>query len=168
MAYNAEQGENRNIVVYDLGGGTFDVSIVSVENGIVEVKASHGDTQLGGDDFDDCFVNHVCDAFSTQHGVNLRDDLRAVRRLKIDLEKAKCALSNQPFVSVKEEFIHDGLHLDIEISRGDYEDAMDHALKSWELKNHPSSARVGLLASLVLGETDAASSWAASLARARF
>jgi molecular chaperone DnaK len=122
LAYNAGQDDNRNMVVYDLGGGTFDVSIVVVENGIVEVKASHGDTQLGGDDFDDCLVNHVCDAFLTKHGVNLRDELRAVRRLKIALEKAKCDLSDRPYVSVREEFIHEGLHLDMEISRGEYEE----------------------------------------------
>ena len=60
------------LLVYDLGGGTFDVSLAQVENGVVEIPASHGDTQLGGDDFDQLLLDHICNAFAEEHGVNLR------------------------------------------------------------------------------------------------
>ncbi len=121
LAYDAGHTENHNLLVYDLGGGTFDVSLVVVENGVVEVKASHGDTRLGGDDFDQLLISHVVQDFKARHGVDLNDDLRASRRLLVSAEKAKRALSDYPFVRLREEFIYKDLHLDMDISRNDYE-----------------------------------------------
>src|ERR1700716_1427786 len=72
LTYDPSQRELRRMLVYDLGGGTFDVSIVQAQEGVVEVRASHGDTQLGGDDFDDLLLKHVCDWFQTEHGMDLR------------------------------------------------------------------------------------------------
>ena len=122
LAYDAGHSGNERILVYDLGGGTFDVSVVLVEAGIVEVKASHGDTQLGGDDFDQLLVQHVVDAFHRQHNVFLNDNPRTLRRLKLILERAKCQLSDEPFVRIREEYIHEDLHLETEIRRDEYEE----------------------------------------------
>src|SRR4051812_40909784 len=72
LTYDPSQRELRRMLVYDLGGGTFDVSIVQVQEGVVEVLSSHGDTQLGGDDFDELLLKHVCDRFQQEHGIDLR------------------------------------------------------------------------------------------------
>src|SRR6266851_2481060 len=75
LTYDPNQRDLRRMLVYDLGGGTFDVSIVQSQESVVEVLASHGDTQLGGDDFDDLLLNHVCEAFQKEHGIDLRQNL---------------------------------------------------------------------------------------------
>ena len=129
LAYDAESATNQTMLVYDLGGGTFDVSLVVVEDGVVEVKASHGDTQLGGDDFDDALVAHVTDIFHEEHGLTFENDLRAQRRLKVALERAKRTLSDHPFVKVQEDFLADDKHLTTEISRDDYEEMIDEYLQ---------------------------------------
>jgi len=121
IAYEADKSDDEKILVYDLGGGTFDVSLVVVENGVVEVKSSHGDTQLGGDDFDKLLVDHVAGKFKEEHDIDLNEDLRARRRLTIVMERAKRELSSRPFVKVMEEFIKDDKHLEVEVSRNDYE-----------------------------------------------
>ena len=72
LTYDPHPPEMERLLVYDLGGGTFDVSVAQVENGVVEIQASHGDTQLGGDDFDQLLLDHVCDEFAKEHGVDLR------------------------------------------------------------------------------------------------
>jgi molecular chaperone DnaK len=122
LAYDAGHSGDERILVYDLGGGTFDVSVVVVEAGVVEVKASHGDTQLGGDDFDQLLVQHVVDEFHQRHHIFLNENPRTLRRLKLILERAKCQLSDEPFVKIREEFIHDDLHLETEIQREEYEE----------------------------------------------
>ncbi len=121
LAYDAESASNQTLLVYDLGGGTFDVSVVVVEEGVVEVKASHGDTELGGDDFDEELVQHVGTQFKNTHGLEIGDDLKAKRRLKVALERAKCTLSDQPYVKIDEDFLYEGKHLTSEISRELYE-----------------------------------------------
>jgi len=89
LTYDPSQRELRRLLVYDLGGGTFDVSIVQAQEGVVEVLASHGDTQLGGDDFDDLLLNLVCDRFQQEHGVDLRANLVARSRVLRAVEAAK-------------------------------------------------------------------------------
>ena len=121
LAYDAGHSNDERILVYDLGGGTFDVSVVVVEGDVVEVKASHGDTQLGGDDFDQLLVQHVVDQFYLRHKVYLNESPRTLRRLKLVLERAKCQLSDEPFARIREEYIHDDLHLETEIKRDEYE-----------------------------------------------
>ncbi|RYD72495.1 MAG: heat-shock protein Hsp70, partial [Verrucomicrobiaceae bacterium] len=121
LAYEAGHSDDEHILVYDLGGGTFDVSVVVVEAGVVEVKASHGDTHLGGDDFDQLLVQRVVDAFHEKHGIFLNEDPKTLRRLKVVLERAKIRLSDEPFVKIHEEYIHGDLHLETEIQRLDYE-----------------------------------------------
>jgi molecular chaperone DnaK len=126
LTYDPNQRDLRRMLVYDLGGGTFDVSIVQAQEGVVEVLASHGDTQLGGDDFDDLLLKHVCDRFQEQHGIDLRANVVAKARLLRAVEVAKRHLSYHPFARLEEEFIaeKDGqaLHLNLEISREEYED----------------------------------------------
>jgi molecular chaperone DnaK len=126
LVYDPRQSELRRLLVYDLGGGTFDVSVVQAQEGVVEVLASHGDTQLGGDDFDDLLLKHVCDRFQEEHGVDLRTNLASRARVLRAVEEGKRHLSFHPFVRLEEEFIaeKDGraLHLNVEISRSEYED----------------------------------------------
>jgi molecular chaperone DnaK len=121
LAYGAGVTEGETMLVYDLGGGTFDVSVVVVEQGVVEVKASHGDTHLGGDDFDQLLVDHAVKEFKRQHGVELAQDTRTLRRLQVVLERAKRTLSDEPFVNVREEYLDGERHLEMEILRDDYE-----------------------------------------------
>jgi molecular chaperone DnaK len=126
LTYDPSQRELRRMLVYDLGGGTFDVSIVQAQEGVVEVLASHGDTQLGGDDFDDLLLKHVADHFQQEHGVDLRANLVAKARVLRAVEAAKRHLSYHPFARIEEEFIAEkegrALHLNMEISREEYED----------------------------------------------
>ena len=129
LAYDAGHSEDERLLVYDLGGGTFDVSVVVSEGGVVEVKASHGDTHLGGDDFDQLLVQHIVDEFHKAHNIFLNEDLKTMRRLKLVLERAKCQLSDEPFVKIREDYIHGDLHLEIELRRADYEEMIEPYLK---------------------------------------
>lgn len=126
LVYSSDPDRSETLIVYDLGGGTFDVSVVRIESGVIEVLASHGDTHLGGDDFDQLLFEHVCNAFKSKHKVDLRETPIAVSRLFQSVEAAKKQLSESPFVNIKEEFIAEKngtpLHVDMEISRGDYEE----------------------------------------------
>ena len=126
LTYNPDQSKAEHILVYDLGGGTFDVSIVHTEAGVVEVLSSHGDTQLGGDDFDELLLNDVADEFQEMYDVDLRGNRVARARLLKAVEEAKKRLSDHPFARVEEEFIaeKDGvpLHLNVEIDRADFDD----------------------------------------------
>ena len=106
LAYGLEKKANERIAVFDLGGGTFDVSILDVGEGVFEVLSTNGDTHLGGDDFDEVVINHLADEFKKEHGIDLRADRMALQRLKDAAEKAKCELSttmettiNLPFVT---------------------------------------------------------------------
>ncbi len=121
LAYGAGTRDSETLLVYDLGGGTFDVSVVVVEAGVVEVKASHGDTRLGGDDFDQLLVEHARAEFRKMHGKELPATPQILYRLKEVLEKAKCRLSNEPYVMIREEYIDGKNHLELEIRRDDYE-----------------------------------------------
>ena len=128
-----EDEERQYIAVYDLGGGTFDVSIIELDAGVVEVRASHGNTQLGGDDFDQRLVDHLAQRFQEQYKVDPREDQRAHARLTRAAENAKIALSAQPFVQVQEEYLvsEDGspLHLDVELARSEFESLISDLLE---------------------------------------
>lgn len=124
LTYDPSQQALKRMLVYDLGGGTFDVSIVQTQDGVVEVLSSHGDTQLGGDDFDDLLLKLVCDRFQEQHKIDLRQNLVGKARILRAVEAAKRNLSFHPYARIQEEFIaeKDGapLHVDMEVSREDY------------------------------------------------
>ena len=129
LAYGLDSGEanaRRTVMIYDLGGGTLDVSIVRIEGQVTEVLASHGNNHLGGDDFDQKLVDHLVEVFREEHGVDLRDqNPGAYARLWWAAEAAKKQLSDEPYARVREESLVqvDGrpLHLDVEISRNEYE-----------------------------------------------
>jgi molecular chaperone DnaK len=125
LTYDPSHTQLRRLLVYDLGGGTFDVSVVQSQESVVEVLSSHGDTQLGGDDFDDLLLKHVCDSFQTAQGVDLRANLVAKSRVLRAVEAAKRQLSFHPVARIEEEFIaeKDGaaLHLNEELTRELYE-----------------------------------------------
>jgi molecular chaperone DnaK len=127
LAYGLDRsGERQMVAVYDLGGGTFDVSIIELDAGVVEVRASHGNTQLGGDDFDERLVDYLAERFEQDHGIDPRSDRRALARLTRAAEAAKITLSSEPFARVREEYLltEQGrpLHLDVELSRVEFED----------------------------------------------
>jgi molecular chaperone DnaK len=125
LTYDPNQRELRRVLVYDLGGGTFDVSIVQSQEGVIEVLASHGDTQLGGDDFDDLLFKHVAQKFQAEHSVDLGASLVSRARLLQAVEAAKRQLSFHPFARLQEEFIAEkegqALHLNMEVGREEYE-----------------------------------------------
>ncbi|MBI1831940.1 MAG: Hsp70 family protein, partial [Planctomycetes bacterium] len=125
LTYDPKSADLQRILVYDLGGGTFDVSIVQAQSGVIEVLSSHGDTQLGGDDFDELLFKHVVLKFQTEHGVDLSSNVISRARVLRAVEAAKRHLSFHPFVRLEEEFLaeKDGqaLHLQMEISRAEYE-----------------------------------------------
>src|SRR5437588_11682491 len=105
LTYDPHPPEMERLLVYDLGGGTFDVSIAQVEQGVVEILSSHGDTNLGGDDFDQRLLDFVCDRFQSERGVDLRSSPVARSRLLAAVEEAKKALSSEAIARVEEEFI---------------------------------------------------------------
>ncbi len=125
LAHGFGDGRRRTVMVYDLGGGTFDVSIVTIEGEVTEVLASHGNNQLGGDDFNDLLYATLAGDFEKRHGLSLKDEPTARTRLWWAAEEAKKKLSFEPYARVREEnlVLRDGtpLHLDAEISRTDYE-----------------------------------------------
>lgn len=132
LTYAPKSEKLERLVVYDLGGGTFDVSVVQMEMGVIEVLSSHGDTQLGGDDFDELLLEHVCQRFVAEHGVDPRHSPVARSRVLQAVEEAKKTLSFEPFARLQESFLleKDGvpLHLDLEVSRTDYEDLIEPLL----------------------------------------
>src|SRR5579864_8639762 len=93
LAYGLQNKKNEKIAVFDLGGGTFDVSVLEVDNELVEVLSTNGDTHLGGDDFDEVLIKHIADKFQAEHGIDLRKDPMALQRLREAAEKAKKELS---------------------------------------------------------------------------
>jgi molecular chaperone DnaK (HSP70) len=126
LVYEAAQHQGKRILVYDLGGGTFDVSVVRIEQGVVEVISSHGNNHLGGDDFDHKIVEHVLEHLKLKHGVDVADRPQAMARILRSAEDAKKQLSDHPYARIAEEYLaeHSGqpVNLDLELSRGEYED----------------------------------------------
>src|SRR6056297_2034982 len=135
LAYGLDKDETHTIAVYDLGGGTFDVTILEIDDGLFEVKSTNGDTFLGGEDFDMRIVNYLADEFKKEHGVDLTKDKMALQRLKEAAEKAKIELSsssqteiNQPFISMGS----DGqpLHMVVKLTRAKLESLVGDLIKS--------------------------------------
>ncbi len=126
LAYGLDKKSNEKVLVFDLGGGTFDVSILDVGDGVFEVLSTSGDTRLGGDDFDEKVMEYLCEEFKKQEGIDLRVDKQAMQRLKEAAEKAKCELSsvyetniNLPFITAD---ANGPKHFDITLTRAKFED----------------------------------------------
>src|SRR5690606_22779467 len=130
LAYGLDKKEKDEIVaVFDLGGGTYDISILELGDGVFEVKATYGDTHLGGDDFDQRLIDYIADEFKKEEGIDLRQDRMALQRLKEAAEKAKIELSSQTTTNVNLPFItatQDGpKHLSMDITRAKFEQLVD-------------------------------------------
>lgn len=130
LAYGLDKKENQTILVYDLGGGTFDVSVLEVGDGIFEVKSTAGDTKLGGDDFDHILMEYLANEFQKESGIDLRKDKQAMQRLKEASEKAKIELSSSVSTNVNLPFItanQDGpAHLDMNVTRAKFDELTRH------------------------------------------
>ena len=136
LAYGLDkQDKNQTILVYDLGGGTFDVSILELGDGVFEVKSTSGNTHLGGDDFDNCIMDYLVKEFKKENGVDLSKDKLAMQRLKEISEKAKKDLSGMTSTQISAPFISqskDGqpLHLDMTLTRAKFEDLIEDLVES--------------------------------------
>lgn len=135
LAYGLDKKDGRTIAVYDLGGGTFDISILEIGDGVFEVKSTNGDTFLGGEDFDMRLVNYLAEEFKKEHGVDLTKDKMALQRLKEAAEKAKIELSssaqteiNQPFISMNPD-TRQPLHLTMKVTRAKFEALVDDLIQ---------------------------------------
>ncbi len=126
LAYGLDHEDDQMALVYDLGGGTFDVSLVEMTGGVVEVRASHGDTHLGGDDFDELLADYANTAFDKKHQLSLKDNRLAMARLDRAAEAAKVRLSDFPDAHMREEYLAEKnaipLHLDTKITRIEFEE----------------------------------------------
>ena len=126
LAYGLEKDKSEKVLVFDLGGGTFDVSILEIGDGVHEVLSTSGDTHLGGDDFDEKVMNWICDEFKKTEGIDLRSDKQAMQRIKEAAEKAKCELSSVVETNINLPFItadaNGPKHLDLSLTRAKFED----------------------------------------------
>ena len=133
LAYGLDKSHAHTIAVYDLGGGTFDITVLELGEGVFEVKATNGDTHLGGDDFDQILINYIADEFNKEHGVDLRKDSQALQRLKESAEKAKIELSssqeaeiNLPYITVNN---NQPMHLVQKLTRAKFESLVGELIK---------------------------------------
>lgn len=133
LAYGLDKKNAHKIAVYDLGGGTFDISILELGDGVFEVKATNGDTHLGGDDFDETIVDYICDEFKKDNTVDLRSDKQALQRVRDAAEKAKIELSaaseveiNQPYITQKD---GNPMHLTMKLTRAKLESLVDDLIQ---------------------------------------
>merc|ERR1712110_1229640 len=123
IAYGIDKKEGeKNILVFDLGGGTFDVSLLTIDNGVFEVVATNGDTHLGGEDFDQRVMEHFIKIYKKKKGKDLRKDNRAVQKLRREVEKAKRALSNSHQVEIEVESLYDGEDFTETLTRAKFEE----------------------------------------------
>jgi len=133
LAYGLDKNVTQKIVVFDLGGGTFDVSCLEVADGVFQVLSTNGDTHLGGDDFDEVLINHVAEQFKTEQAIDLRKDAMALQRLQEACEKAKRELSsaqstdiNLPFITADQ---NGPKHLQVKLTRSKFEQLTDHLVE---------------------------------------
>jgi molecular chaperone DnaK len=129
LAYGLEKKNEETIAVYDLGGGTYDVSILEIGDGVFEVKSTNGDTQLGGDNWDDTLIDYLVSEFKSESGIDLQEDGQAMQRLKEEAEKAKVALSSSSSTTINLPFITADAsgpkHLNIDVTRSKFEQICD-------------------------------------------
>jgi len=134
LAYGLEKKKGETIAVYDLGGGTFDISILEIGEGVFEVKATNGDTHLGGDDFDQRILDWIADEFKKDQGIDLREDVQALQRIRDAAEKAKTELSSTQETEINQPYITQGksgqpLHLTMKLTRSQLEKLVDDLIE---------------------------------------
>jgi L1 cell adhesion molecule like protein len=158
----------RNVLIFDLGGGTFDVSILSLEEGLFEVKSTNGHTHLGGEDFDNRIVDYCCNEFRRKNNLNLKENSKALRRLRAACEKAKRSLSSSTQATIDIESIMDGVDLNIVLTRAKFEELnldlfkkciapLDNAIKDSKLSK--SEIQVEVLRCFVVACIQCSSRW---------
>ena len=150
IAYGLDKKTEKNILVYDLGGGTFDVSLLTIDNGVFEVVATNGDTHLGGEDFDQRVMQHFMKIFEKKHGKDMSKDKRSIQKLRREVEKTKRALSSTHQARLEIEALYDGVDFSETLTRARFEDTPDipckrHAMLGLFLLLADSSSRRGLL-----------------------
>ena len=132
LAYGLDKKKNETILVFDLGGGTFDVSVLEVGEGVIEVKSTNGDTHLGGDDWDQRIVNWAADEFKKQEGIDLRQDRQALQRLREAAEKAKIELSSMMETEINLPYItadaNGPKHMELKLTRAKFEQMTEDLL----------------------------------------
>ena len=134
LAYGLEKKKGETIAIYDLGGGTFDISILEIGEGVFEVKATNGDTHLGGDDFDQRILDWIADEFKKDQGIDLREDVQALQRIRDAAEKAKTELSSTQETEINQPYITQGksgqpLHLTMKLTRAQLEKLVDDLIE---------------------------------------
>ncbi|MGQ9533683.1 MAG: molecular chaperone DnaK [bacterium] len=134
LAYGLDKKKSEKIAVYDFGGGTFDISILEIGEGVFEVRSTNGDTHLGGDDLDERIMNYIADEFMKEHGIDLRKDITALQRLKEAAEKAKCELSTVMETTISLPFIASDkdrtpLHLEMKLTRAKLESLVEDLIQ---------------------------------------
>lgn len=151
LAYGLERKKDETVLVWDLGGGTFDVSVLEVGDGVFEVKSTNGDTHLGGDDWDEAIVRWLADEFKREQGIDLRQDRQALQRLREAAEKAKVELSsmvqttiNLPFITADQ---NGPKHLDMTFTRAKFEELTHELVTRMEMPFHNAVRDAGLKAS---------------------
>merc|ERR1712135_224770 len=122
IAYGLDKKTEKNILVYDLGGGTFDVSLLTIDNGVFEVVATNGDTHLGGEDFDQRVMQHFIKLFQKKHGKDMSKDKRSIQKLRREVEKTKRALSSAHQVRVEVESLYEGEDFSETLTRARFEE----------------------------------------------
>ena len=128
LAYGHRKTDDRIVLVYDLGGGTFDVSILQYEVSIVETKSTVGDTRLGGEDFDEVLLVHILEYIKKTHSVDLANDDVALQRIKDAAEKAKCDLSSKASSAINIPYLTQSINLEMTITRSEYEQLVQHLI----------------------------------------
>ncbi len=151
LAYGLDKKTNETILVFDLGGGTFDVSILEVGDGVIEVKATNGDTHLGGDDWDQRIVNWAADEFQKEHGIDLRQDRQALQRLREAAEKAKVELSSTMQTQISLPYItadaNGPKHLELTLTRAKFEQMTEDLVERCKIPFQAALRDAGLKAS---------------------
>src|SRR5690349_6853429 len=153
LAYGLDKADDQTILVFDLGGGTFDVSLLEIGDGVIEVKATNGDTQLGGDDWDQRVVEHLVKRFKGQYGIDLGADKMAVQRLREAAEKAKIELSSSTETSINLPYItasaEGPLHLEEKLTRAQFQELTEDLLDRCKKPFHQAVADAGVQLSAI-------------------
>merc|ERR1711953_423946 len=133
LAYGLDKDEDKVIAVYDLGGGTFDISVLEIQKGVFEVKSTNGDTLLGGEDFDNAIINHIAGEFKKQTGIDITNDIQAVQRIKEAAENAKIELSSSTQTDINLPYLTMDAtgpkHLNLKMTRAQFESIVDKLLQ---------------------------------------
>ncbi|MEV7241863.1 MULTISPECIES: molecular chaperone DnaK [unclassified Streptomyces] len=153
LAYGLDRGEEQTVLVFDLGGGTFDVSLLDIGDGVIEVKATNGDTHLGGDDWDQRVVEYLVKRFKGQNGIDLGADKMAVQRLREAAEKAKIELSSSSETSINLPYItasaEGPLHLEEKLTRAQFQELTEDLLDRCKKPFHQAVADAGVQLSAI-------------------